>query len=56
MAEAPNEWMVFVFAEGGLMARLFEKDKRGAALDSLYASVRRCLEAESSVTGVREEP
>jgi len=54
-AETPNGWMVFAFAEGGLMPRLFGKDKSGAVVESLYVSVRRCLEAESSVTGLREE-
>ncbi len=53
--ETPNGWMVFAFAEGGLMSRLFGRDKGGAALESLYVCVRRCLEAESSVTGLREE-
>ena len=47
--------MVFVYAEGEFMSRLFDRDKRGTALDSLYASVRRFLEAESSVIGLREE-
>jgi hypothetical protein len=53
--ETPNGWMVFAFAEGGLLSRVFGRDKSGAALDSLYASVRRCLEDESRVTGLREE-
>ena len=53
--EEPNEWMVFAFAEGSLMSRLFGKDKSGAALESLYVSIRRSLEAESSVHGLREQ-
>jgi len=53
--ETPNSWMVFAFAEGGLLSRIFGRDKSGEALNSVYASVRRCLEAESSVTGIREE-
>ena len=53
--EAPNAWMVFAFAEGGLMSRLLGRDKSGAALESLYGSARRSLEAESSVHGLREQ-
>lgn len=48
--------MVFVFAEGGLMLRLLGRDKSGDALESLYGSVRRSLETESSVHGLREQP
>ncbi len=53
--EAPNGWRVFALAEGGLVARVFGIDKSGPNVDSLYASVRRCLEIEQSVTGLREQ-
>jgi hypothetical protein len=53
--EAPNAWMVFAFAEGGVMSRLLGRDKCSAALESLYVSVRRSLEAESRVYGIREQ-
>ena len=52
--EELNAWMVFVFTEGGLMPRLLGKDKSGAALESLYESVRRSLQSEPSVHGLRE--
>jgi hypothetical protein len=53
--EKPNGWKAFAFAEGGLIPRLFRKNKSGAALYFLHASVRRSLEAESSVHGLREQ-
>ena len=53
--ETPNAWMVFAFSEGGLMSRLLGRDKSSAALESLYFSVRRSLEAESSVHRLREQ-
>jgi hypothetical protein len=53
--ETPNAWMVFAFAEGGLMSRLLGRDKSSDALESLYVSVRRSLESESNVHGLREQ-
>ena len=53
--EEPNQWRVFVFAEGGVMARLFGKDKSVESLASLFAAVRRCLESAPTVRGLREE-
>ena len=54
--EAPNQWRVFVFAEGGLAARLMGKDKSAESLASLFTVVRRCLESHPTVRGLREEP
>ena len=54
--EAPNEWRVFAFAEGGLAARLLGKDNRAASLASLFTAVRTCLESHPNVRGLREEP
>jgi hypothetical protein len=53
--EKPNQWLVFAFAEGGVMARLLGKDKRAESLASLFATVRRCLESAPMVHGLREE-
>lgn len=53
--EKVQEWRVFAFAEGGVMARLSGKDRRADALAALYAAVRRCLESAPSVHGLREE-
>jgi hypothetical protein len=54
--EAPNQWQVFAFAEGGLAARLLGRDKSAASLASLFTAVRKCLELHPNVRGLREEP
>lgn len=54
-AETPDQWRVFAFAEGGVMARLMGKDKSAEPLASLFAAVRRCLESDPRVRGLREE-
>ena len=48
-------WTVFVFAEGGLLKRLFARDTRAESVESLFSVVRRCLEAEPSIRGIHEE-
>jgi len=52
--EKPDQWRVFAFAEGGVMARLLGKDKSTESLASLFAAVRRFLESAPSVRGLRE--
>jgi hypothetical protein len=54
-AEETDHWRVFAFAEGGAMARFFGKDKSAAALEALFSSVRRVLEAEPDIRGLHEE-
>ena len=54
--EAPNEWRVFAFAEGGWAARLLSKDKSAESLTSLFTAVRSCLESHPNIRGLREEP
>jgi hypothetical protein len=54
-AETPDQWRVFAFAEGGVMARLLGKDKSAESLASLFAAVRHCLESDPRVRGLREE-
>jgi hypothetical protein len=54
--EEPNNWRVFAFAEGGMVARFFGSDDRATALASLYATVRGCLESRPDVRALREEP
>jgi hypothetical protein len=54
-AEKPDQWRVFAFAEGGVMARLLGKDKSAESLASLFAAVRRCLETDATIRGLREE-
>jgi hypothetical protein len=50
-----DRWMVLAFAEGEWLGRLFGRDQRAQELASLYAAVRRCLEAAPIVRGLREE-
>jgi len=54
-AEEPDHWRVFVFAEGGVVARILGKDKSAESLASLFTTVRRCLESAPIVRGLREE-
>jgi len=42
-------------AEGGILGRLFGKDKRAEVSSSLLAAVRRCLESAPAVHGLIEE-
>ena len=53
--EKAQQWRVFAFAEGGVMARLTGKDRRAESLAALYTAVRQCLESAPSVHGLREE-
>ena len=53
--DGPGRWRVFAFAEGGVMARLFGKDKSAESLDRLFTAVRSCLEAEPGIRALREE-
>ena len=45
--ETSDRWQVFVFAEGGVMARLLGRDTSAESVASLFAAVRRCLELET---------
>jgi hypothetical protein len=53
--EEPDQWRVFAFAEGGVAARLFGRDRSAESLASLFAAVRRCLESAPTIRGLREE-
>lgn len=52
--ERPDQWRVFAFAEGGVVARLLGRDKSAESLASLFAAVRRALELAPIVRGLRE--
>ncbi len=54
--EKPDQWQVFAFAEGGVLARLLGKDRSAESVASLFAAVRRALESAPGVRGLREEP
>lgn len=53
--ERPDQWRVFAFAEGGVMARLLGKDRRAESLATLFAVLRRALEFAPTVRNLREE-
>jgi hypothetical protein len=53
--ERPDQWRVFAFAEGGVMARLLWRDTRAESLASLFAALRRCLESAPTILNLREE-
>ncbi len=53
--EGPDHWQLFVFAEGGLLASLFGKNRRAESVSSLFTAVRRCLESSPAVRELREE-
>ena len=53
--ETADHWQIFTFVEGGLMDRIFRKDKSAGLLAPLHATVRRCLESSSVVRKLREE-
>ena len=52
---ASDRWMVFTFAEGGVLARLRGEDTRTGSVALLFAAVRRCLESSPSVHGLHED-
>ena len=53
--EPPDCWRVFAFAERGVIARLFGRDRSAESVASLFAAVRRCLESTPAVRGLREK-
>jgi len=54
--DKPNQWRVFAFAEGGVLARLFGKDKSAESLASLFSALKQTLQSAPSIKGLREEP
>ena len=48
-------WQLFVFAEGGLLQRLFGKDTRREAVDRVFGAVRQALEASADIHNLSEE-
>jgi hypothetical protein len=53
--ERPDQWRVFAFAEGGVIARLLGKDKGSESVAALYGALRRCREAAPTILNLREE-
>lgn len=52
--EAANRWQVFVFAEGGLMSRLFGKDTSSQSVTGAFDAVREILQASSTVRELQQ--
>ena len=53
--EQPNQWRVFAFTEGGLVARLFGKDQSAESVAKLFAALKEVLQNAPHVQGLREE-
>ena len=54
--QEPFDWQVFVFADDSLLSRrLFGKDRRLEAIESLFATVRNILRSAGEVIDLREE-
>ena len=53
--ERVNHWRVFVFAESGVLTRLFGKDTSADALASLFAAVKQTLQSAPIIQDLREE-
>ena len=49
-------WQLFVFAEGGLLQRLFGKDTRRESVDRVFAAVREVLQASPDIHNLSEDP
>lgn len=51
----PQRWGVFVFAEGGWLARLVGKDKRSESIAALYTALKELLESAPEISDLRVE-
>ena len=49
-------WQLFVFAEGGLLQRLFGKDTRREAMDRVFGAVRQALASSPDIRNLTEDP
>jgi hypothetical protein len=56
VGESHDQWSVFAFVEGGLLPRLFGRDRRATHLSSLYSTLKGCLQESNQVHRLREEP
>lgn len=52
--DSKNKWRVFVFAEGGLLARLLSRDRRAEDIASLFSRIKSLLAAHPGIRGIRE--
>jgi hypothetical protein len=49
-------WQLFVFAEGGLLKRLFGHDTRRQSIDRVFGAVREALQSSRDVQNLSEDP
>ncbi len=53
--ETPNGWLVFVFAEGGLLSRMLGRDTSAQSVARAFAAVKEALQGSSQVRNLREQ-
>jgi hypothetical protein len=53
--EGLNQWRVFAFVEGGVIARLRGRDTSAVSLKTLFDAVKHCLESDPAVENLRQE-
>jgi hypothetical protein len=53
--DIPDGWRVFVFAEGGILARLLGRDRSAEAVQNLYRTTKDCLEQAPGARDIRED-
>jgi hypothetical protein len=49
-----DRWRIFVFAEGGFVARLLGRDTRAADVESLFSRIKLILAAKPGISAVTE--
>ena len=54
--EPDSQWQIFVFAEGGLLARLLGKDSREGDVRRAFEQVQSSLRNHAAVHDIRVEP
>lgn len=53
--ERPDQWRVFVFAEGGIVARLLGKDRRDERVAHVYGRLCERLRASPEIRELKED-
>ena len=53
--DSKSKWRIFVFAEGGLMARLLGRDRRAEEMAGLFSKVRSVLVAHPGISGITQD-
>jgi hypothetical protein len=55
-SDGGQSWQLFVFAEGGLLQRLFGQDTRRESMDRVFDAVRQALASSPDIHDLTEEP